>query len=48
MADTVQITLSDTAWTEVAGAATSGYMTNEGINKIKYREAIFFKIIVSF
>lgn len=39
MSNTTEITVSSTVWTEVAAAGTSGFMTNEGGQKIKYRES---------
>jgi hypothetical protein len=39
MANTTKITIDNTAWVEVAGSATEGFITNEGSNKFFYREA---------
>lgn len=38
MSDTVEIVLNDATWTLIAAGAAKGFITNEGIVKVKYRE----------
>lgn len=38
MADTIEVALSDSAWTLVASGASKGFITNEGVVKLRYRE----------
>lgn len=39
MTNTVEVSVVDSAWTLVASGAAIGFMTGEGIVKIKYRES---------
>jgi hypothetical protein len=38
MSDTVEIALNDTTWTLIATGAAKGFITNEGVVKVRYRE----------
>ena len=39
MTDTVEIAIVDAIWTLVASGEAAGFITNEGVVKVKYREA---------
>lgn len=38
MADTIEVTVNDTEWTDVSTGGLTGFMTNKGSKRVFYRE----------